>query len=110
MNEKKYSILRQDRRMKGFIYEVFVDDLAGFDEFTFDQAENILPGTTVDIADLKRVFRLRNDREWEEYQNYSEPDDPAVDDEAAVAAILDELVSDDDIADLIGEESEGYAE
>ena len=106
MNENAYSILRQDRRMKGFIYEVFVDDMAGFDEFTTEQAENILPGSTVDIADFKRVFRLRNDGEWEEYKNYSNSDDPAAEEEAAVASILDDLVSDEEIADLITDESE----
>ena len=97
--------------MKGFIYEVFVDDMAGFDEFTFDQAENILPGSIVDIADLKRVFRLRNDREWEEYQNYSGSSESAAEEEAVVALILDDLVSDDDIADLIAEDeiTEGEA-
>lgn len=110
MNENAYSILRQDRRMKGFIYEVFVDDMAGFDEFTFEQANNILPGSTVDIADLKRVFRLRNDRAWEEYKNYSDSDDPAAEEEAAVASVLDDLISDDDIADLITDESEEATE
>ena len=106
MNENAYTILRQDRRMKGFIYEVFVDDMAGFDEFTFEQANNILPGSTVDIADLKRVFRLRNDGEWEEYKNYSNSNDPTAEEEAIVASILDELVSDEEISGLIPNEME----
>lgn len=91
-----------------YLCEVFADTVSGMDAF-IQARPNLLPGSTVDIADLKTVFRLRNDGSWEEYRNYSgvEPTEEAQ--AEAVAMVLDDIISDEDIAGMIPEEGEEAA-
>lgn len=94
----EYTILRLDRRINGAIYHVLADDQTGFDKFIIDHGEKVLPGSTIDVADYKTVFRMRNDKTWENYRSYAADDEEqATIEEAAVAALMDELIPDEDI-------------
>lgn len=105
MSRPTFTILEKDDRGKRAIFKVLADNATGFDDF-ISTTSGILPGSTVDIADYKAVFRLRNDGSWEFIRSYA--DEGAVADalqEAAVADILDGLISDDEIADSVAQET-----
>lgn len=98
-----YSILRLDRRIMGAIFNVLADDQTGFDKFITDHGDMVLPGSTIDVADYKTVFRMRNDKTWEKHSSYAaNAEEQAAIEEAAVTALMDELIPDDEL-----EESEG---
>ncbi|MBQ3256451.1 MAG: hypothetical protein IJA67_03450 [Oscillospiraceae bacterium] len=103
MSRPTYTVLEKDDRGKRAIYKVLADNAQGFDDF-ISSTSGILPGSTVDIADYKTVFRLRNDGAWEELESYADGESDAAAQEAAVAEILDGLISDDEIADMVVEE------
>lgn len=104
MSRPTFTILEKDDRGKRAIFKVLADSATGFDDF-ISSTSGILPGSTVDIADYKAVFRLRNDGSWEQLESYADDDaDAAAAEEAAVADILDGLISDDEIADMVVEE------
>lgn len=90
---KTYTILAHTHKKRGGIYEVLVDDMAGFDEFIMNHAD-ALPGSTVDVADFRKVFRLRHDGDWEEFRDYSDGDEAA--EQEAVASVLDDLIPDEE--------------
>ena len=104
MSRPTYTVLAKDDRGKRAIYKVLADNAQGFDDF-ISSTSGILPGSTVDIADYKTVFRLRNDGSWEQLESYGEIDAAAQ--EAMVADILDGIISDEDISHLIPKETEG---
>lgn len=105
---RKYTILSCNQSMGRWVYRVFADNLAGFDAFVAE-AKNVSPGSTVDIADLKTIFRLRNDGDWEPLKIYgATADDGTTAEEAATAVVLDDIVPDDDL-DLLAESETGGA-
>lgn len=109
MSRPTFTILEKDDRGKRAIFKVLADNATGFDDF-ISSTSGILPGSTVDIADYKTIFRLRNNGDWEAYENYAADDEEAAAlEEAAVASILDDLIPDDAIEDTT-EESEGASE
>lgn len=108
MSRPTYTVLAKDDRGKRAIYKVLADNAQGFDDF-ISSTSGILPGSTVDIADYKTVFRLRNDGNWEQLRYYGEGEVTEEMQEAMVADILDGLISDDEIERLIPKE-EGEAE
>ena len=91
---KTYTILDQVHKMVGNIYEVLVDNMAGFDNFILEHAD-ALPGSTVDVADFRTVFRLRHDGSWEEFRDYSSADEEAK--QEAVATVLEDLIPDEEL-------------
>ena len=106
MSRPTYTVLAKDDRGKRAIYKVLADNAQGFDDF-ISSTSGILPGSTVDIADYKTVFRLRNDGAWEELESYADGETDAAAQEAMVADILDGIISDEDISHLIPKETEG---
>lgn len=100
---KTYTVLDQTHKMMGGIYSVLVDNMTGFDDFILDHGD-ALPGTTVDVADFRRVLRLRHDGSWEELYDYSSGDPEAT--EEAVAAVLEDLVSDEELEGMMPEKEE----
>ncbi len=106
MSRPTYTVLEKDDRGKRAIYKVLADNAQGFDDFITNNS-GILPGSTVDIADYKAIFRLRNDGSWEQLESYGDGELDAAAQEAAIAEILDGIITDDDIADLIPDETEG---
>ena len=108
MSRPTFTIQNRDKRTNGIIFEVLVDNAAGFDDFIMEYGEEILPGSKVDFADYRKVFRLRNDGSWEEYSSYlAEGTDPEASEAAAVAAVLDDLVPDSYIGDKTDDTEEG---
>lgn len=103
MSRPTFTVQRRDKRAGGSIFEVLADAVVGFDDFIRINSGEILPGSTVDFADYRKVYRLRNDGIWEEYQSYAPEDmteeDAAAAEEAMIAAILDGLIPDDAIDD-----------
>lgn len=89
---KQYTILDQTHKMMGSIYAVLVDNMDGFDHFVLVHAD-ILPGSTVDVADFRMMFRLRHDGSWEELYDYSTGDVQVQ--QEAVASVLDGIIPDD---------------
>ncbi|MBR2048270.1 MAG: hypothetical protein IJ960_06695 [Oscillospiraceae bacterium] len=87
-----YTIQHEDSRGWKSIYEVLADDLTGFDDFVAEHGATALPGSTIDIADYKLILRLRNDGNWEQYQDYASAEERAEIDAAALEAILDGLI------------------
>lgn len=108
MSRPTFTIQSRDKRTNGSIFEVLADSAVGFDDFILEYGEEILPGSKVDFADYRRVFRLRNDGSWEEYSSYlAEGTDAEAVEQAAVADILDDLIPDDYIEeDTTTEEGE----
>ena len=104
MSKNTYTVLSRDRRADGSIYEILADDLDGFDAFFADAAGDALPGSTVDIADLHKVMRLRNDGYWEEFRTYGTQGGDSAAETALIESIADELVPDDYV---VTDESEG---
>ena len=102
MSRPTYTVLEKDDRGKRAIYKVLADNAQGFDDF-ITNTDGILPGSTVDIADYKAIFRLRNDGSWEQLESYGEGDAAAQ--EAAIADILDGLISDADIGNQSSDET-----
>lgn len=98
MAKKNYAILAEDGRGKQRLYKVFADDVNGFDGFIADHGDEALPGSTIDIADYKMILRLRNDGNWEQYQDYASAEERAEIDEAALADVLDGLIPDEEVA------------
>lgn len=106
MSRPTFTVQSRDKRTNGSIFEVLVDDVTGFDDFCLDYCDEILPGSKVDFADYRRIFRLRNDGSWEEHSSYlAEGTDAEAAEEAAVASVLDGLVSDEDIEETSGDET-----
>lgn len=101
MSRPTFTVQRRDKRAGGSIFEVLTDTVVGFDDFVRINGGEILPGSTVDFADYRKVYRLRNDGEWEEYQSYVSEDmseeEAAAAEEAMIADILDGLIPDDAI-------------
>lgn len=96
MKSGTYTIQRFDRRLNGTIYEVFADNLTGFDDFVAKYGDTALPGTVIDIADYKAKYRLRNDGNWERFASYAANEEEAAAlEEAAAEEILNELIPDD---------------
>lgn len=106
MSKNTYTVLSRDRRADGSVYEILADDLDGFDAFFADAAGEALPGSTVDIADLHKVMRLRNDGYWEELRAYGKEGGDSAAETALIESIADELVPDDYIAPDEGEGGE----
>ena len=105
MSRPTFTIQSRDKRTNGAIFEVLVDNAVGFDDFILEYGEEILPGSKVDFADYRKVFRLRNDGSWEEYSSYlAEGTDAEAAEEAAVASVLDDLIPDDYVEDDTTEE------
>ena len=98
---KTYTVLDQTHKMLGGIYSVLVDNMTGFDDFILDHGD-ALPGTTVDVADFRMVFRLRHDGSWEELYDYSSGDPEAT--QEAVATVLEDLVPDEELEGQTPEE------
>lgn len=71
MSRPTYTVLAKDDRGKRAIYKVLADNVAGVRDFVVNTS-GILPGSTVDVADLQAVFRLRNDGKWEQFKSYAE--------------------------------------
>ena len=95
MRAKKFTILSHERKTNGVLYEVFVDDPEGFAEFVEMHGDEAVPGSTVDIADVKAVFRLRHDGNWEKHESYAASEEEAAAlDGAAAELIFDELIPD----------------
>ena len=100
MSRPTFTVQNRDKRADGSIFEVLVDNAAGFDDFILEYGEEILPGSKVDFADYRKVFRLRNDGSWEEYSSYlAEGTDAEAAEAAAVASVLDDLIPDSYIED-----------
>ena len=102
-----YNILSRHQTYGGWKYEVFSDSGVGFGNFCADYAaEDIAPGSEVDIADLQTVMRLRNDGEWESRSYYGTGEAPAAEEITNTIAeqVLNDLISDEDIG-LTEEES-----
>lgn len=95
MSKNTYTVLSRDRRADGSVYEILADDLDGFDTFFADAAGDALPGSTVDVADLRKVMRLRNDGYWEEFRAYGKEGSDSAAETALVESIVNELVPDD---------------
>lgn len=101
MNEATYTVLRRTKYPRGTLYTVFADDAEGYADFVEaaeagrGYGENALPGSKVDVADLKTVYRLRNDGTWEEYQSYGTVD--AASETAAETALLNDLLGSDEV-------------
>lgn len=95
MSKNTYTVLSRDRRADGSVYEILADDLDGFDTFFADAAGDALPGSTVDVADLRKVMRLRNDGYWEEFRAYGKEGGDSAAETALVESIVNELVPDD---------------
>lgn len=104
MSKNTYTVLSRDRRADGSVYEILADDLDGFDTFFADAAGDALPGSTVDVADLRKVMRLRNDGYWEEFRAYGKEGGDSAAETALVESIVNELVPDDYV---VTDESEG---
>lgn len=104
MSKNTYTVLSRDRRADGSVYEILADDLDGFDTFFADAAGDALPGSTVDVADLRKVMRLRNDGYWEEFRAYGKEGGDSAAETALVESIVNELVPDDYVGT---DESEG---
>lgn len=97
MSRPTFTILKKDTRGKRAIYEILADDAAGFDSFIRECGAEVLPGSTVDIAAYKRVFRLLNNGNWEEYRSYASSEELYNQIETeAVEAILNDLVPDEE--------------
>lgn len=94
MSKPTYTLMRVDRRSNGTIFEAFATTLQGFDDFCAATESGILAGSTCDIADLKTVLRLRHDGTWEALELYGDSANPEQD---AVEAILDDMVSDEEV-------------
>ena len=94
MARKTYTILKEDGRGRKnmAVYEVFVDDVNGFDAFLADHGREALPGSTIDISDYKMILRLRNDGNWEIWKDYATPEEREEIDSAALEAVLDGLL------------------
>ena len=100
MSRPTFTVQSRDKRTNGSIFSVLADNAAGFDDFILEYGEEILPGSKVDFADYRKVFRLRNDGSWEEYSSYlAEGTDAEAAEEAAVASVLDDLIPDSYIED-----------
>lgn len=98
MSKRNYTILERNTQAEGSVYRVFVDNTKGFDEFTGNAGNDILPGSTVDIADVKAEFRLRHDGTWEQLRSYAASEEEAAAlDEAAAAELLDTLIPDEEV-------------
>lgn len=111
MSTATFTVLSHQNKPNGVLYEIFADNVAGFADFVDLHGTKAVPGSTVDIADAKAVFRLRHDGEWEDYESYAASDEEAAAiEEAATEYILDELIPDDFIEDTTTEESEGATE
>lgn len=106
MSKNTYTVLSRDRRADGSVYEILADDLDGFDAFFADAAGDALPGSTVDVADLRKVMRLRNDGYWEEFRAYGTQGGDSAAETARIESIADELVPDDYTAPDEGEGGE----
>lgn len=104
MSKNTYTVLSRNRRADGSVYEILADDLDGFDTFFADAAGDALPGSTVDVADLRKVMRLRNDGYWEEFRAYGKEGGDSAAETALVESIVNELVPDDYVGT---DESEG---
>lgn len=77
---------------------MLVDNTQGFNSFIGKFGRDILPGSVIDIADVKAEFRLRNDRTWEKFRSYAASEEEAAALEAtAVAEILDTMIPDEEI-------------
>lgn len=97
MAKQKFTVLRRDTQAEGSVYQVFVDNTTGFNSF-IGYRRDILPGSTVDIADAKAEFRLRHDGSWEQIRSYaSSAEEAAALEAAAVADMLDTLIPDEEV-------------
>ena len=77
MSTPTFTILSHEKKPDGVLYEVFADTVVGFADFIDLHGTTAVPGSTVDIADVKGVFRLRHDGDWEDYQNYADSEEEA---------------------------------
>ena len=107
MSTTTFTVLSHQKKPNGVLYEIFADNVNGFADFAELHGDTAVPGSTVDIADLKAVFRLRHDGDWEEYESYAASEEEAAAlEEAALETILDELIPDE----MIETEEEGASE
>ena len=67
---KNYTILSKDSTHKGLLLEALCDDAAGFETLKADYPGQLSPGSTVDVAGEKTVYRLLNSGEWGTYKSY----------------------------------------
>ena len=96
MSTTTFTVLSHQKKPNGVLYEIFADNVSGFADFVDLHGDTAVPGTTVDIADVKKVFRLRHDGDWEEYESYAASEEEAAAlEEAALEEILDELIPDE---------------
>lgn len=100
-----YTVLEATETNTGFAYDVLVTDLEGKAEFLEEYGRrDMSPGTVVDIAKLGIKQRYLHDGSWEAHEVYREPSEDGVDPETAVMTeLMNDLISDDEIADLIAE-------
>lgn len=96
MKKRKYTILDRKTRENGVVFSIFTDDTDGFADFEEEMGASAAPGSTVDIADLKCVLRLRHDGQWERVSSYAASEAEAEQELEAAEAILAEILSAED--------------
>lgn len=74
MSKQKFTVLKRTNVEHGVVFKVFTDNAEGFAAFVEKHIDAAEPGTTVDVADLKTVFRLRHDGGWEALNSYGGAD------------------------------------
>lgn len=101
MEKRTYTILDRKTRENGVVFTIFVDDTDGFADFEEALGASAAPGSTVDIADLKCVMRLRHDGQWERLSSYaaSEAEAEELENAAAEAILAEVLSAEDDTAE-----------
>lgn len=75
MSKQKFTVLKRTNVEHGVVFKVFTDNAEGFAAFVEKHIDAAEPGTTVDVADLKTVFRLRHDGGWEALSSYGGADE-----------------------------------
>lgn len=97
-NQVTFTVLRRENVEHGVVFTVFADNAEGFSAFLAKHLDAAVPGTTVDIADLRTVFRLRHDGNWEVLRSYadSEDEETAAAIDAATEQLLDELLGEEE--------------
>ena len=92
------TLLAGDGVRRASLYRVFADNPQGLADFVGDY-DDILPGSTVDVDDLKTVYRLRNDGEWVAYRYYgTDAGGLEAAETAAAESILDSMIPDEEVS------------
>lgn len=88
MAKQNFVIIERNNVEHGVVFDVFTDNVDGFAAFAAKHLPAAQPGTTVDIADAKCCYRMRNDGTWEILTSYS---DSLSEGDAMAAAGLEEI-------------------